>query len=268
MKSHNCSAVHRLPRTTRQLREALKNELGGLEHSVLPGPASAVPHNAMMLRLERDLAERVFRRPDGARAIVATPTLAQGLNLPAHIAILAGDKRADLDDGGREALEAHEILNAAARAGRAGHLANGVVLFIPEDVLDFTADKSLSADLITKLKSILPEDDRCVDIEDPLQTILDRITGDLDVEYALNRLSTAIAPDGAEAKAVARFDVVRSFAAFVAAENDNISKFDARIVRLNEALAARNDLPTMPPFWNLPRKAGRRLRFLRICAAA
>ena len=29
--------------------DALKNELGGLEHSVLPGPSGAVPHNAMML---------------------------------------------------------------------------------------------------------------------------------------------------------------------------------------------------------------------------
>jgi hypothetical protein len=227
--------------------EALKNELGGLEHSILPGPSSAVPHNAMMLRLERDLAERLFRRSDGAQAIVATPTLAQGLNLPAHIAILAGDKRADLDDGGREALEAHEILNAAARAGRAGHLANGVVLLIPEDVLPFTAGTSLSLGLVTKLKSILPEDDRCVDIEDPLQTILDRITvqpaGNLDVEYALNRLLTVIAPKGAESEAVARFDVRKSFAAFTAAENHNIVTFEARIERLNEALAVRNDPP-------------------------
>src|SRR5690606_16548563 len=101
---------------------ALEVELGGLAHSILSGPSLAVPHNADMLRLERDLAERMFRRPDGAKVIVATPTLAQGLNLPAHLAILASDMRADPEDGGREALAAHEILNAAARAGRAGHL--------------------------------------------------------------------------------------------------------------------------------------------------
>jgi hypothetical protein len=245
---------------------ALEHELGGLEHSVLPGPSSAVPHNAMMLRLERDLAERLFRRPDGARAIVATPTLAQGLNLPAHIAILAGDKRADLDDGGREALEAHEILNAAARAGRAGHLANGVVLLIPEDVLDFEAGKALSRSLVTKLKSILPEDDRCIDIEDPLQAILDRITvqpaGDLDVEYALNRLSTIIAPEGTELEAVARFDVTRSFAAFAAAENHNTATFEARIARLNEALASRNDPPTDAALLELAAQSGAPLTVL------
>ena len=98
--------------------DALKDELGGLRYSILAGPSAAVPHNASMIRLERDLAERMFRRPDGAAVIVATPTLAQGLNLPAELAILAGDKRADADGGVRDELEAHEILDAAARAGR------------------------------------------------------------------------------------------------------------------------------------------------------
>jgi replicative superfamily II helicase len=120
---------------------ALEAELGGLEHSLLDGPSAAVPHNAQMLRLERDLAELMFRRPDGAQVIVATPTLAQGLNLPAHIAILASDMRADLEDGGREALAAHEILNAAA--------------LIPEAVLTFADAEPIDAEIIRKLQSVL-----------------------------------------------------------------------------------------------------------------
>jgi DEAD/DEAH box helicase len=104
--------------------DALAAELGDLKSAVISGPAVAVPHNSSMLRLERDLCEGMFKRPDGAQVIVATPTLAQGLNLPAHLAILAGDKRADAS--GREELKAHELLNAAARAGCAGHLANGL----------------------------------------------------------------------------------------------------------------------------------------------
>lgn len=68
-------------------------------------------------------------------------------------------------------------------------MANGLVLLIPEDVLYFRAQTPLSGGLVNKLKSILPEDDRCVDIVDPLQVILDRLTvgatTDLDVEYAL-----------------------------------------------------------------------------------
>jgi hypothetical protein len=47
--------------------DALKAELGDLKHSLLSQRAVAVPHNSAMLRLERDLAERMFKRADGAR---------------------------------------------------------------------------------------------------------------------------------------------------------------------------------------------------------
>ena len=223
--------------------QALETELGGLEHSLSPRPAAAVPHNSQMLRLERDIAERMFRRSNGAQVIVATPTLAQGLNLPAHIAILASDMRADPDDGGREALGAHELLNAAARAGRAGHLANGVVLLIPEDILTFSDGKPLTSNAVSKLASILPEDDRCLDMYDPLQTILDRINAaaaDPDVEYALNRLSTVVAPGDAETTAVNRFAVDKSFAAFKAAKRNDQETFNSQVARLNERLANRS----------------------------
>ncbi|MDF2858564.1 MAG: hypothetical protein K0Q87_4415, partial [Neobacillus sp.] len=156
--------------------ESLKLELGHSKHSIFGGSSFiAVPHNASMLRLERMLSERLFRRKNGAKVIVATPTLAQGLNLPAHLAVLAGDKR--MGEGQqREDLEAHEILNAAARAGRAGHLANGVVILIPEPIVTFTTpDAPPSNELKKKLLSVLPEDDRCVTISDPLEVVLDRI---------------------------------------------------------------------------------------------
>jgi hypothetical protein len=190
---------------------AIEAELGGRAHSLLEGPSVAVPHNAQMIRLERELSERMFRRQDGAQVIVATPTLAQGLNLPAHLAILASDMRADPEHGGREPLGAHEILNAAARAGRAGHMANGVVLLIPEELLTFADDAPLSRNTVDKLQAVLPEDDRCLEMTDPLQVMLDRISAasvqDPLVEYALNRLSTTVAPEGAATEASTRFAV-------------------------------------------------------------
>lgn len=224
--------------------DALKCELGDLKHSLLPEPAAAVPHNAQMIRLERELAERLYRRADGAQVIVATPTLAQGLNLPAHIAILAGDKRSDPEDGEREALEAHEILNAAARAGRAGHLANGVVLLVPEAVLQFKQTTRIESDVVKKLQSVLPEDDRCLTLGDPLEVILDRISTaellDGDVEYTLNRLATAVSLSDGEVTAKARFVVQKSFAAFLAEKNGNINEFNAKIGCLNVILSERN----------------------------
>ena len=199
------------------LMAALAVELGDRRHAIFgEGSLGAVPHNAAMLRLERSLAEKLFRRRAGAQVIVATPTLAQGLNLPAELAILAGDKRSG--DDGREDLEAHELLNAAARAGRAGHLANGVVILIPDPVIPFSRAQGLNPALRKKLKSVLPEDDRCITVIDPLETVLDRVmAGDLndrDVRYTVNRLAALSAADGG---AIAPGNLLlRSFAAYKA----------------------------------------------------
>lgn len=220
--------------------EALEAELGGLIHSLLEGPTSAVPHNSAMLRLERDLAERMFRRNDGAKVIVATPTLAQGLNLPAQLAILAGDKRASSERTGREALEAHEILNAAARAGRAGHLANGVVLLVPEPIISFGQDEELDADVVNKLRSILPEDDRCVSISDPLEVVLDRLMAgeklDRDVLYTVNRLAVLEDAEGGDKNATL-FNLKRSMAAFTAQQKAHESDFNKKLDALHNAIA-------------------------------
>jgi hypothetical protein len=182
------------------LWSTLALELGDVKHSVfVQGKFGAVPHNAAMLRIERMLSEQLFKRSDGAMVIVATPTLAQGLNLPAQMALLAGDRRS-VDKGKREDLKAHELLNAAARAGRAGHLANGVVLLVPEPLITFKNQKLNNDELEAKLKSVLPEDDRCVIITDPLEKILDRIasgeTEDQDVRYTVNRLATLAPTEG------------------------------------------------------------------------
>lgn len=222
---------------------ALEEEVGNLKHSLLDGPTCAVPHNASMLRLERDIAERMFRRRDGAKVIVATPTLAQGLNLPAQLAILAGDKRAGINESQRESLEAHEILNAAARAGRAGHLANGVVLLIPEPILMFPENRNLDKKVVQKLQSILPEDDRCVEITDPLAIILDKISAgdvlDRDVRYMINRMKALNDVEGDEDPAEL-FNLKRSFAAFKAIQHNNETEFYAKFVILKGIIMAES----------------------------
>lgn len=197
------------------LLDALEIELGDRRHAIFGDNGfSAVPHNGSMLGLERKLSEKLFRRSTGAKVIVATPTLAQGLNLPAELAILAGDKRSG-DEGDREELEAHELLNAAGRAGRAGHLANGVVILIPEPIITFRPRRKLPHDVVRKLKSVLPEDDRCIELTDALEVVLDRVmAGDLvdrDVRYTVNRLAALSATDSA---ITSNNLLVRSFAAY------------------------------------------------------
>lgn len=222
--------------------KALELELGELKHALLSAPAAAVPHNSAMLRLERDLAERMFKRSNGAKVIVATPTLAQGLNLPAHLAILAGDKRAGIE-GGRESLEAHEILNAAARAGRAGHLANGLVLLVPEPIMSFTDKNQVSDAIQQKLRAVLPEDDHCVTITDPLQIVLDRVnTGqaaDPQVKYTINRFANLPAEDGSTATDQL-FDLKKSFAAHIARNKENTESFEQKIAAFRAAVQERH----------------------------
>jgi hypothetical protein len=226
--------------TEQEYWDALEAELGSLEHSLIPTPAIAVPHNSSMLRLERELAERMFKRPDGAKVIVATPTLAQGLNLPAQLAILAGDKRADADKKGRQELEAHEILNAAARAGRAGHLANGVVLLIPEPIITFPEDQSLDEHVVRKLQSVLPEDDRCVVISDPLEIVLDRLmqgnSVDPDVLYVVNRMAALQESEGSDGSE-AVLDLRKSLGAFSARQRNAEEEFNNKIAKLRAEVA-------------------------------
>lgn len=227
--------------TEQERWDALEAELGGLGHSLLSGPTSAVPHNSAMLRLERDIAERMFRRPTGAKVIVATPTLAQGLNLPAQLAILAGDKRADKVKGGREDLEAHEILNAAARAGRAGHLANGLVLLIPEPIISFHDEQPLDGSVLQKLQAILPEDDHCVTVVDPLEIVLDHVaqgqTTDPDVNYTINRMAALRSMDEAR-ETTPLFNLHKSLGAFAANQRKEAQVFDGKIDAFKQAIAS------------------------------
>jgi ATP-dependent RNA helicase HelY len=219
------------------LWQTIKLELGGAKYSLVQPEDGALPHNGDMLPLERRLAEMIFRRPDGANVIVATPTLAQGMNLPAQMAIIAGDKRHD--DDGRAPLEAHEILNAAGRAGRAGHLANGVVLLVPEPVAGFDSSRRPEPLAIKKLKSLLPPNDRCVRIEDPITAVLDRIHASRNpTSQSLYFMSRVRAGDNVEGA----INLVRkSFAAFQAKQNDAEAIFDEKVEALRRVLIASDD---------------------------
>ena len=60
------------------VREIAK-ELGPTATSLVVPTAGALPHNGDMIAQERQLAKSLFKRPDGVKVIVATPTLAQGI---------------------------------------------------------------------------------------------------------------------------------------------------------------------------------------------
>ncbi len=212
------------------------SELGAPSCSLFDPTAPAIPHNGDMIPLERRLAESVFKKSTGVNVIVATPTLAQGMNLPAQVAILAGTMRHN--EEGRKPLEGHEILNAAGRAGRAGHLANGTVLLIPEPVVHFDANATPENEAFKMLKAVLPQSDQCVRIDDPLTALLDSIhDGELSgagVRYFLSRLRAGEPEDAAVDKAIEM--ISRSFAGYRARQAKEDAAFDAKLGALKTAL--------------------------------
>jgi hypothetical protein len=231
-------SAYPLNATETALWDDIQAELGGPDHSFIQPGVAALPHNGDMIPLERRLAESLYKKPGGASVIIATPTLAQGMNLPAQLAILAGDKRHD--DDGRAALAAHEILNAAGRAGRAGHLANGIVLLIPEPVATFDAQQGPAEAAFNKLRNVLPADDKCVAIVDPITRVLDRIqagdTNSLDVRYFVSRIQAAEDPDQAAANALTL--VRRSFSRYLAERQNAMQAFEAKVTALQAVIAA------------------------------
>lgn len=140
-------------------------ELGGEKYSYLFESKSATVHHANLLPEERIISEHYFKSKDGINVLVATPTLAQGINLPADIVLIAGDKR--FDGNSMEQIKAHEILNAAGRAGRAGFRSHGTAILIPSIIATYQ-DSVVKGNWMTVRDEIFSKGDRCLDITDPL----------------------------------------------------------------------------------------------------
>jgi ATP-dependent RNA helicase HelY len=230
--------IGEMSETETQLWNSALAELGGEQYSLVKPHDAALPHNGDMIPLERRLVESLFRKSDGATAIVATPTLAQGMNLPAQLAILASDKRHDA--AGRVPLEAHEILNAAGRAGRAGHLANGLVIMVSEPVVAFSQQGRPEPSAFAKLGTLLPSNDQCVLLEDPVTNLLDRIQAgdveDVGIRYFVSRVRPI--EDTLEARDASLNLVRRSFAGFRARRANAEVAFDQKLQALGAILAA------------------------------
>lgn len=214
-----------LTETERANYDAAKDELGGADHLYVfidedanTLESSSACHHGHLLNFERALHESLFKRKDGLNVLVATSTLSQGMNLPGDVVIIGGDSRFDLDAGQMSRLEAHELLNAAGRAGRAGERSHGIVIVVPSKVVDFDNENSRINSYWTELRGIFSQGDQCLTIEDPLEPLLDRIhetssAEDPMTEYLVGRLPFSIGEHGEAIDKTSEI-VSRSFGAF------------------------------------------------------
>ncbi len=91
-------------------------------------------HTSAMLRDEQRASELAFANGQ-ARAMFATGTLAQGLNLPATAVVIGGTRVGDdrhLSDNAREERARAQLLNAIGRAGRAYVASRSIGIVIPD----------------------------------------------------------------------------------------------------------------------------------------
>ena len=176
------------------LFEAAALELGNTRHvEGLSGGRIGV-HHGLLLWPERAAVESAFRRADGLLGLVATPTVAQGINLPAEAVVIAGDDRwtGDMDKGSMQPLAVHELLNAAGRAGRAGHYAHGIVIDLPGKILTVAQQEgTYYVSQLDHIMSLFGLPDQCLSVVDPITQVIDRVLSagvDADVgEYVVRR---------------------------------------------------------------------------------
>lgn len=216
------------------LKAAAVREIGNSTNVYLPLPHGVVCHHRLLIPAERQLAEEVFRRADGAKVIVATPTLAQGMNLPAEAVILAGEYRFDQAHATTAMVAAHELLNAAGRAGRAGFHPEGVVLLIPDKPISFDASKYEIGQAWFRLKdSIFAKGDNCLAINDPIELLLDKlqISKDLNegiLAYFVNRLPVDLDAADSSLSPTERL-LSRSLGAYRAHQSNTLAAFQNQI---------------------------------------
>jgi helicase len=120
-----------LPAATSTLQQLPNNDLSSTSIALRDCLAGGTAfHNTNLTREERALVERAFRNPEsGIAVLVATTTVAAGINTPASTVILA--EQEFIGDDGRPFTVA-EYKNIAGRAGRLGHKERGRAIIYAE----------------------------------------------------------------------------------------------------------------------------------------
>lgn len=216
-------------------------ELGDLKHSFFSLKRCVGTHHGLLLPVERQLNESLFKSKDGIHAIVATATLAQGINLPAEVVIIAGDDRFDEDTDLREKLLAHEILNAAGRAGRAGTAAQGIAIIVPGTVITFDNKIESPQAWIDLQNQVFSKSDQCLSINDPLTRFLDEVTNNSEkgiLSQNVNNLLLRLHNEETENTSIKSI-FSKSFSAFKAEQEGNSSFFEKleRLAKIRDGLS-------------------------------
>ena len=160
--------------------------------------------------------------------------------MPSELVIIAEDSRFDRDTERREILKAQELLNAAGRAGRAGHSPNGIVLVVPGKIVTYDYDDAKIGLYWSELHAIFGQSDQCLEIDDPLTAVLDRVHANRVDPGVLEKYCVAkLAGRGAIDESDERLSwaVRRSLVGYKARQQGNHAWLDSRTEAATQLLA-------------------------------
>lgn len=231
--------VEALPRLIEWQRASIITEFGDECCSYLEGEMGPVPHHSLMLNEERYAMEALFRRKSDI--MVATPTLAQGVNLPVDVVLIAGEDRYDAEINGRGQMDAHEILNAAGRAGRAGFRSQGAAIIVSNKVIGIEKN-TLTGDWFDLKKEIFSKGDQCLKVEDPLIGLAGINTEDGEITTEQKNVLMKLNLAGVNEKAF----VSKSFYAYQLKQQEQALKpLEERISELTLQFAGEEQTPLL-----------------------
>ena len=163
------TGVNALPANLQKRLDVISLEFGDESCSYVAREMGVASHHSQLLPEERLVMESLFKGKL-VDMMVATPTLAQGVNLPVDVVLIAGETRYDAEMDGQSKMDAHEILNAAGRAGRAGFRSQGAAILISNKVIGIEENK-LTSDWFQLKKEIFSKGDQCMTIVDPFEKL-------------------------------------------------------------------------------------------------
>ncbi|WP_404369961.1 DEAD/DEAH box helicase [Corallococcus coralloides] len=213
-------------------------------------------HTSAMLQVEQAASEWMFAQGK-AKLMIATGTLAQGLNLPAVAVVVSGSQLAGqqwLDSDAAAGLtRANElILNGFGRAGRPGFANQGVVILVSDKPFQAPIAEAQDGAEILKHYPVLGEPDASIAIHSPIEKFLDELLiaeqfeGATGLEVALTSLLSTVEADGENAGTILRrtFGAYRRRAQFTEEHAVNAQQ---RVAAVKERFLQGEGVPTWMP---------------------
>lgn len=212
-------------------------------------------HSSALLDTEQSAVERCFaNRTIGL--LFATPTLAQGLNLPADAVVVAGSSLGDARQKEEDKLQGIRspdatILNAFGRAGRAMVANHGLAVLVSDKPFYGALREGIGVDPVIKRYSLLSGTDKCVQVTSPIESFVSRLSPDSRMDSFTTDEFALVAQlgggtDGERNKRV----LAHTFGAYQAQRNETKLSLEAaagRIKDIRDNLIQEHDMPDWMP---------------------